>query len=68
MNCGKYMKKFFLIVLYKCKVSESKTCESLDKINILSNVDNCLCIWDNSPDEINSYAECVSFFKSKNIE
>ncbi len=61
------MKKLFLIVLYKQKISESQTCISLKENNIQNSSENKIVIWDNSPQKINSLENAKEFFNSENI-
>lgn len=62
------MKKLFLIVLYKQKISESKTCISLKENNIQNFNENKIVVWDNSPEVINSQKIANEFFNSETIE
>lgn len=61
------MKKIFLVVIYKCKIEESKTCQFLVSQKILSNPNNIVYIWDNSPTPINTIENITSFFCENNI-
>lgn len=62
------MKKIFLVVLYKQKISESKTCISLKENNIQNFCENKIIVWDNSPEAINSQKIANEFFNSETIE
>ena len=62
------MKKIFLVVLYKQKISESKTCISLKENNIQNFNENKIVVWDNSPEVINSQKIANEFFNSETIE
>lgn len=62
------MKKIFLVVLYKQKISESKTCISLKENNIQNFNENKIVVWDNSPEVINFQKIANEFFNSETIE
>lgn len=61
------MRKIFLIVLYKCSIEDSRTCQFIYFQNLAHCPENVVYIWDNSPDQINSYEKAVSFFGNKKI-
>lgn len=62
------MKKLFIVVLYKTKLSDSNTIKSLKANNIHLFADNIISIWDNSPEKINKKEDCKIFFGSNNVE
>lgn len=62
------MKKLFIVVLYKTKLSASNTIKSLKANNIHLFADNVISIWDNSPEKINKTEDSEIFFGTNNVE